>query len=164
MRLLRCGVAVAVLLASACQAECATRAYVMNGLIAGPGLAKISDKLRSRGDIVELGSYGQVNEFAADACAHRGDHIVVVGHSLGATAAAIFATQVRACGAHSVTMVSIDPPRNDLSIHGIPRAVNFVGSFEAPIAGAHNIAVKGFSHMGILEDPGMQARIISAAE
>lgn len=164
MRLLSCGVAVAALLVCACQAECATRAYVMNGLISGPGLAKISDRLRARGDIVQIGSYGQVSEFAADACAHRGDRIVVVGHSLGAMAAAIFATKVRACGVYSVTMVGIDPPQNDLSVQGVPRAVNFVGSFDAPIAGARNVTVHGFSHMGILEDRGMQARILSAAE
>ena len=65
-----------------------TRAYVMNGLFVGTGLATIAARLRQRGYIVAYGSYKQDRAFAADACAHPADRIVVIGHSFGAEAAA----------------------------------------------------------------------------
>ena len=91
--------------------ECsaATRAYVMNGLFVGHGLAVIADQLRQRGDIVAYGSYEQNRQFAADACAHIDDRIIVIGHSFGAERAAEVATQAAACGARDVTMIGIDP-------------------------------------------------------
>jgi len=162
MRLFCCCIALAAMFASECSA--ATRAYVMNGLYVGDGLARVAERLRARGDIVQFGSYTQADAFAADACAHRSDRIVVVGHSFGAQAAARVATQARACGARAVTMIGIDPPKGDTSVRGVSRAVNFVGEYEGTIAGARNVPVPGYSHMGIMESPAMQARILSAAQ
>ena len=94
-------------LLAALTAECsaATRAYVMNGLFVGHGLAVIADQLRQRGYIVAYGSYEQNRQFAADACAHIDDRIIVIGHSFGAERAAEVATQAAACGARDVTMI-----------------------------------------------------------
>ena len=105
-----------------------TRAYVMNGLL-NTGMEGIAEKLRARGAIVEIGNWMQASTFAAEACAHRGDRIIVVGHSLGATAAARVATELRACGARNVTMVSIDPPATGASVPAGSHSVNFVGTF-----------------------------------
>ena len=176
MRMVFCGVAAVTLLVAGTQILSAAavehhslnsgggkRAYVMNGLIAGPGLVRIADRLRARGIVVQMGSYSQASDFAADACAHRGSHIIIVGHSLGATAAANMANEVHGCGVRSVTMVSIDPPNIGAAVEGV-HAVNFVGAFNGEIGGAHNISAPGYGHMDILESPTMQARILSAAQ
>jgi dienelactone hydrolase len=160
MRLICCTIVFVCVLTSQCWA--ATRAYVMNGLFVGTGLAKIAARLRARGDIVEYGSYSQAGDYAADACAHRRDRIIVIGHSFGATAAVEVATKASACGARNVTMISIDPA-SAASVWGPARAVNFVGAFGNTVAGARNIPVPGFTHMGILESPAFQARVLSIA-
>jgi len=161
MRLLYCCIAFALMFTSECSA--ATRAYVMYGGIVGAGLAKIAASLRARGDIVEYGSYTQAAEFGADACAHTRDRIVVIGHSFGGTAAVEVATKASTCGARNVTMISIDPASSG-AVQGPARAVNFVGEYGNSIAGARNIPVPGFTHMGILENPAFQARVLSAAQ
>jgi hypothetical protein len=160
MRLLVCCIVLAVMFASECSA--ATRAYVMNGLFVGTGLAQIGERLRARGNIVTIGSYARAGEYAADACAHPRDRIVVIGHSFGATAAAEVATRAAACGARDVTMIGIDPASGGASVHGA-RAVNFVGEYGNAISGALNIRVPGATHMGILESPAFQARVLSLA-
>jgi len=141
----------------------ATRAYVMNGLFVGTGLATIAGRLRERGYIVAYGSFDQDRVFAADACAHPGDRIVVIGHSFGAERAAKVATQAAACGARDVTMIGIDPAA-PATVSGVAHAVNFVGEYHGTIAGAQNIPVPGFTHMGIMESPAMQERIVEEAE
>ena len=57
MRLLCC--CMALLAALTTDSSAATRAYVMNGLFVGHGLAVIADRLRQRGYIVAYGSYEQ---------------------------------------------------------------------------------------------------------
>ena len=99
----------ALLAALTTECSAATRPYVMNGLFVGHGLAVIADQLRQRGYIVAYGSYEQNRQFAADACAHIDDRIIVIGHSFGAERAAEVATQAAACGARDVTMIGIDP-------------------------------------------------------
>lgn len=141
----------------------ATRAYVMNGLFVGTGLARIADQLRARGDIVFYGSFEQNCAFAADACAHIQDRIVVIGHSFGAERAAEVATQAAACGARDVTMIGVDPSAPAV-VRGVAHAVNFVGELGGTIAGAQNIPVPGYTHMGIMESPAMQERILSEVE
>jgi hypothetical protein len=81
MRLIFCSMA--LLAALATESWAADRAYVMNGLFFGTGLAKVAG-MRERGYIVAYGSYTQADAFAADACAHPSDRIVVIGHSFGA--------------------------------------------------------------------------------
>ena len=141
----------------------ATRAYVMNGLFVGTGLATIAAQLRGRGYIVTYGSYEQNRQFAADACAHRDDRIVVIGHSFGAERAAEVASAAAACGARDVTMIGVDPSAPAV-VSGVAHAVNFVGELGGTIAGAQNIPVPGYSHMGIMESPAMQARILQEVE
>jgi hypothetical protein len=141
----------------------ATRAYVMNGLFIGIGLAKIADQLRARGDIVFYGSFEQNRAFAADACAHIQDRIVVIGHSFGAERAAEVATQAAACGARGVILIGVDPSQ-PVQVTGVAHAVNFVGEMGGTIAGAQNISVPGYTHMGIMESPAVQARILSEVD
>ena len=152
---------IALLAALSTEGWTANRAYVMNGALAGSGLAKIAGRLHERGHIVSYGSYTQAAAFAMDACAHPSDRIVVIGHSFGGAAAARVATQAAACGARNVTMISADPAPSAVS--GVSHAVNFVGEYRGTITGAQNIAVPGYSHMGIMESPAVQERILSEA-
>jgi pimeloyl-ACP methyl ester carboxylesterase len=153
----------ALLAALTTESWAAHRAYVMNGLYVGTGLAKIAGRLRERGYIVAYGSYTQAAAFAADACTHPSDRIVVIGHSFGAEAAARVATQAAACGVRDVTMIGVDPA-GPSAVRGVAHAVNFVGEYRGTITGAQNIPVAGYSHMGIMESPEVQERILSEAE
>jgi len=153
----------ALLAALTTESWAATRAYVMNGLFVGTGLATIAARLRERGYIVTYGSFQQNRQFAADACAHTDDRIVVIGHSFGAERAAEVATAAAACGARDVTLIGIDPSQ-PVEVRGVAHAVNFVGELGGTIAGAQNIPVPGFTHMSIIESPAMQDRILQEVD
>ena len=160
MRLFCCCLVLSAVLAT--NAWAASRAYVMHGLFVGRGLMQVAEALRARGYIVTYGSYEQDRAFAADACAHRDDRIVVIGHSFGAERAAEVATRAAACGARDVTLIGIDPAASAV-VRGVPHAVNFVGELGGTIAGAENIPLPGYSHMGIMDSPDVQARILQEA-
>ncbi|MGA7788295.1 MAG: hypothetical protein WCA56_09035 [Xanthobacteraceae bacterium] len=161
MRVLCC--AMVLLAALTTPSWAATRAYVMNGLFVGNGLAVIAAQLRARGFIVTYGSYEQNRAFAADACAHTDDRIVVIGHSFGAERAAEVASAAAACGARDVTMIGIDPSQPAV-VTGVAHAVNFVGELGGTISGAQNIPVPGYSHMGIIESPAVQALVLQEVD
>jgi hypothetical protein len=143
----------------------ATRAYLMSGLngMGSDAMTRMGAELRARGSIVTIGNYIQASAFAADACAHRNDRILVVGYSLGATSGAGLANAARACGVRSVRLVGVDPPALTASVSPGVSATNFVGALQGTIGGAHNTAAPGYDHAAIIDDPHMQARIIAAA-
>ena len=143
----------------------AARAYLMSGLgDAGAGaMDAMGAQLRGRGTLVTVGSYTQEATFAADACAHPADRIVIIGFSLGATAGAELANAARACGARPVRLVGIDPPGSSASVVAGVSAVNFVGVLGGRIAGALNTPAPGFEHEALVNDPRMQARFLAAA-
>jgi pimeloyl-ACP methyl ester carboxylesterase len=158
-------IAVLALLLCVSPAEAGTRAYLINGLggeiFTGAAMNELAGKFRRQGAEVVIGSWAQASSFAADACAHRFDRIVIVGHSLGALGAAEMANDMRACGARGVRVVMVDPPVN--SSVGNGSAVNFVGSFGTKVSGARNIPASGQGHIGMMYDEGMQRRILQAA-
>lgn len=161
MRLLLC--CIALLAALTTGAAAVTRAYVMNGLFVGHGLAVVAEALRQRGYIVAYGSFEQSRDFAADACAHPDDRIIVIGHSFGAERAAEVATRAAACGARDVTMIGVDPSQS-VAVSGVAHAVNFVGELGGTVAGAENIPVPGYTHMGIMDSPAVQQRILQEVD
>lgn len=144
----------------------AIRVYVMNGLFGEfitNAMNQIGQMLRARGAIVEVGSWMQESSFVSDACAHPGDRIIFVGHSMGAVAAVGAVRASKACGARRVRMVGIDPPNFGSVLPSGVHGVVFVGPLEGPIARAHNVTVTGYGHIGIVNDPKMQQRIVAAA-
>jgi pimeloyl-ACP methyl ester carboxylesterase len=144
----------------------AVRVYVMNGLfgeLITNAMNQIGDKLRARGAIVQVGSWVEESSFVADACAHRGDRVVFIGHSMGAVAAAGAVSQAKACGVRRVSMVGVDPPATGSVVSRGAHAVNFVGALDAPIKGARNVPVTGHNHIAIVNDPVMQKRIVTEA-
>lgn len=178
MRLLLCSLAIALTFTSAAQAATAppadqaaapksrtvTRAYLLTGLVGGgDAMNAMAAQLRAHGVLVTISSYTEADAIAADACAHRGDRLIIMGHSLGATASASIATKAAACGARNVTMVGIDPPNFGATVSGVSHAVNFVGELNGKIAGAQNIMVPGYGHWQIVDDPAMQRRFLAAA-
>jgi len=60
-------------------------------------------------------------------------------------------------------MISVDPANPAIAVSGVSNVVNFVGEYGITITGAQNIKVPGVSHMGILESPAVQQRILSEA-
>ncbi len=60
-------------------------------------------------------------------------------------------------------MIGVDPAAPS-EVRGVSHAVNFVGRYRGTIAGAQNIPVLGYTHMGIMESPAMQERILSEVE
>jgi hypothetical protein len=159
-------VAVLIMLLSS-EAHAATRAYLMNGLLgwvfAPAAMPSLGARLRARGAIVTIGSWTQEGSFAADACRHRDDTIVFIGHSLGGPAATRAADAARACGVRNVRAVSIDPPRNGAVASRGVRSTNFVGVLGGEITGARNVPSPGYGHIQIANDPHMQARVVGAA-
>jgi hypothetical protein len=107
---------------------------------------------RASGAALKARRFPHDRAFAADACAHPADRIVVIGHSFGAEAAARVATQAAACGARDVTMIGIDPAAPS-EVRGVSHAVNFVGEYRGTIGGAQNIPLPGYTHMSIMESP-----------
>jgi hypothetical protein len=146
-------------------AQTATRAYLMSGFadLGAGAMSTMGAKLRARGIAVTVGSYTQADSFAADACAHRNDRIVIIGYSLGATAGARLANAARACGVRFVRLVGIDPLRSDAAVSRGVSATNFVGELQGTISGAHNTTVPGYDHAGIINNPRMQVRFIASA-
>lgn len=145
-----------------------TRAYLMNGLfgefVAPTAMPSMAAKLRARGAIVTVGSWTMAAVFGAMACAHPHDRIVFIGHSLGGPAAARAAGTARACGVRSVSVVSIDPPRNGVAVPKGVRSTNFVGVLGGQIGGGRNVPTGGYGgHLAIVNDPHMQARVVGAA-
>ena len=72
------------------------------------------------------------------------------------------ATQAAACG---VRPRDHDRHRSGgpSAVRGVVHAVNFVGEKGGTITGAQNIPVAGCSHMGIMESPEVQERILSGS-
>jgi hypothetical protein len=142
-----------------------TRAYLMSGFgdLGAGAMNTMGAKLRARGVVVTVGSYAQADTFAADACAHRNDQIIVIGYSLGATAGARLANAARACGVRYVRLVGIDPPGSDAAVSRGVNATNFVGALQGTISGARNTAAPGYDHAGIINNPRMQTRFVATA-
>ncbi len=158
-------VAAFAILLFASPAQAGTRAYLMNGLmgevLTGPTMNELAAKFHRQGAEVVVGSWTQVASFTSDACAHRADRVVIVGHSLGVLGAAKMATDIRACGLRNVRVIMVDPPVNS-SVTGC-YAVNFVGSFGDKISGAKNISASERGHIDMTYDEGLQRRILQAA-
>lgn len=141
------------------------RVYVVRGLIGTvvAPMTAIAGELRGAGGDVVMGSWWQATALGFDACAHKAQPIIIVGHSLGGPAAAAIGNTAKACGAREVTVVSIDPPPNGSAVVRGIRATNFVGSLGGTIAGARNVPTPGYGHIAIINDRSMQTRIVAAA-
>jgi hypothetical protein len=147
-------------------AQAATRVYLMRGLLELSPFSGLVAALQARGDIVSTWSWMHWGAVVADAAAHRGDRIIIGGHSMGDENAFAAGAALQARGV-KVKVVGLDPlctsPR---MVRGLD-AVNIWGNGcmgrAATVAGAHNVYLPGPSHIGYPADRRVQAAFIHYA-
>ena len=100
----------------------------MRGLLELSPFGGLVAALQARGDIVTTWSWMNWQAVVADAAAHRGDRIIVGGHSMGNQMAFAAGSQLKASGIN-VRVVGLDPlctsPR--VTVRGLD-AVNIWGN------------------------------------
>lgn len=166
MAALRTG-AVAMLFAAVTlsHADAATRIYLMRGLgglLLSDAMDQIGAKLHGRNRTIGVGDWSDAASFERDALGHRGDRIVLIGHSMGAYAASEIGTDLHRRG-YSVKVIGIDPLFTNAACGPGVDCICFWGQgFE--MHGAHNVFVaSSYGHIGYASDPRVQARVIAAA-
>ena len=151
-----------ILIALVCtNAHAATRVYLMRGL----GGAFISTSMDQIGKklpgTVMVGDWTDGPLFAADAILHPHDRIVLVGHSMGAKAAADTARTLKASGIHA-RVIGVDPLFSGANCTGISDCICFWGQGHS-MPGARNVYIAStYGHIGYALDPHVQKRIIAA--
>jgi pimeloyl-ACP methyl ester carboxylesterase len=91
------------------------KVYLLRGLtnVLSPGIDQLNDELRHRNIDVTIANHAFSDSLASEAIegckSGRFGSIVVVGHSLGASAAVSMAEQLQKAGLHVALIVTIDP-------------------------------------------------------
>jgi hypothetical protein len=167
MKALRTSAAAMLIAASMiASAQAATRIYLMRGLgglLLSGGMDQIGARLRRPGVIVTVGDWSDAGAFERDALGHRGDRIIVAGHSMGAKAAGEIGTDLKARG-YDVKVIGIDPLLTAASVGAGVNAICFYGQ-GFPMQGARSVFIaSSYGHVGYAADPRVQARVIAAAQ
>jgi pimeloyl-ACP methyl ester carboxylesterase len=142
------------------------RVYLMRGLLELSPFSTLVAKLKARGAIVTTWSWMQREAVVADALRHRGDRIVVAGHSMGDQEAFTAGAELKARGLRA-TIVGLDPlctsPRATPGLSQINIWGNGCMGRAASVAAAKNIYLPGPSHIGYPADPRVQALFVKFA-
>jgi pimeloyl-ACP methyl ester carboxylesterase len=91
------------------------KVYLLRGLtnVLSPGIDQLADELRKRNIDATVANHAFSDSLATEAVAEcksgRVNSIVLVGHSLGASAAVSMAEQLRQAGLHVALIVTLDP-------------------------------------------------------
>lgn len=160
-----CAVALTLAIAMISSAHAATRIYLMRGLgglLLSDAMDQIGARLRRPGVIVSVGDWSDAPAFERDALGHRGDRIVVAGHSMGARAAGEIGTDLKARG-YDVKVIGIDPLYTNAACGPGVNCICYYGQ-GFPMHGAQNVFVaSSYGHIGYASDPRVQSRVIAAA-
>jgi len=163
LRVIAAAISLAVAMMTAAQAG--TRIYLMRGLggaLLSTGVDQIGARLHRPGVTVTVGDWSDAASFERDALGHRGDRIVVGGHSMGAKAAGEIGTDLHARG-YSVKVIGIDPLYTGAAVGPGVNAICFYGQ-GFPMHGAHNVFVASeYGHVGYASDPRVQSRVVAEA-
>jgi pimeloyl-ACP methyl ester carboxylesterase len=163
----KCAVAMLFAATLVSHAFAATRVYESGGagcpLFLG-GLQAIGAHLEARGAVVSVGCSFDVAEIAS----HRGDRIVLIGHSYGALHAAAAARALKAYGIRAA-VIAIDPlwtPNVGASCAGVADCACFWGQGE-PMPRARNVRIPParydiIGHIEYAAQPNVQARVLAA--
>jgi Thioesterase domain len=118
-RLARAALLITALAAGASSASAATAAhkkvYLLRGLtnVLSPGIDHLNEELQRRNIDVTIANHAFSDSLASEAIegckSGRFGSIVLVGHSLGASAAVSMAEQLQKAGLHVALIVTIDP-------------------------------------------------------
>ena len=140
-------------------AHAATRVYLMRGL-GGAFISNSMDQIGAKlhGPVM-VGDWTDGPRFAADAQAHPHDRIVLVGHSMGAKAAADAARELRGM---RVKVIGVDPLFSGATCVGVRDCICFWGQGNS-MPGARNVYIAStYGHISYALDPYVQSRIIAA--
>jgi pimeloyl-ACP methyl ester carboxylesterase len=154
----------AALIAFACSiasAHAGTRVYELGGLGCGFGLNPAAALAAKIPGTHVFGCYFNAGTLEADALNHRGDRIIVIGHSMGARTGAAMADDLARRGMN-VKMIALDALYTGASASRAPTVHFWQGGYQMP--GAHNVYVpSGYGHVAFPSDPVVQAKVLAAA-
>lgn len=122
------------------------------------GLHQIAAQLQAHGVQASVGCNFNISGILT----HRGDHVVLIGHSYGAYHAGIAAAQLLRAGMR-VKVIGIDPLYTNAGCSAGSDCICFYGQ-GFPMRGARNLFVaSSYGHIGYPADPRVQTRVIAAA-
>lgn len=144
----------------------ATRVYVFRGLgdqLFSSAVDEIGEQIRRRDPhaLVRVENWHEWDDILADASAHPGDRVVLIGFSMGARAAGLAANEL-ARGGLDVKVVGIDPACADAAVDPSRhiRAVSFYATTcgaGGQMRGARNVRVGTTEGLGLFKVAGHTA-------
>jgi hypothetical protein len=154
------------------------KVYLLRGLtnVLSPGIDQLADELRNRNMDATIANHAfsesLANEAIADCKSGRVSSIVLVGHSLGASAAASMAEQLQKAGLRVALIVTLDPVvkivvpsnvhvlRNFYLSSGVGTKVERSGNFHGMLQNVdmgHNAEL---GHVSLTTAPSIQKQIM----
>jgi hypothetical protein len=142
-----------------------TLVYLMRGLGHLSNFGPLASDLRSHGAIVRVYGWASWRNVVRDASRHRGDRIIVGGHSQGDDRAFVAGARLMQRGV-PVRVIGMDPlctfPRGTAGLSAVNIWGNYCGSYPGTVAYADNIYLYGGGHVGYPTDPSVRAKFVEA--
>jgi pimeloyl-ACP methyl ester carboxylesterase len=132
------------------------KVYLLRGLtnVLSPGIDQLADELRKRNIDATVSNHAFSDSLATEAIADcksgRVSSIVLVGHSLGASAAVSMAEQLRQAGLHVALIVTLDPVVRTV----VPNNVHLLKNFYLS-SGVGTTVERGGKFRGMLQNVDM---------
>lgn len=153
------------------------KVYLLRGLtnVLSPGIDQLNDELHRRNIDVTIANHAFSDSLAAEAIegckSGRFGSIVLVGHSLGASAAASMAEQLQKAGLHVALIVTIDPVtkivvpsnvhllRNYFLSSGVGTVVERSGQFHGTLQNV-DMGKSDYGHVSLTTAPVVQNQVM----
>jgi pimeloyl-ACP methyl ester carboxylesterase len=154
------------------------KVYLLRGLtnVLSPGIDQLADELRKRNIDATIANHAFSESLATEAIQEcrsgRVGSIVLVGHSLGASAAVSMAEQLRQAGLHVALIVTLDPVvktfvpnnvhllKNFYLSSGVGTAVERGGKFRGLLQNVDMGRNAELGHVSLTTAPSIQKQII----
>jgi pimeloyl-ACP methyl ester carboxylesterase len=151
------------------------KVYLLRGLtnVLSPGIDQLNEELQRRNIDVTIANHAFADALAREAiedCKNgRISSIVLVGHSLGASAAVSMAEQLRQAGLHVALIVTIDPVtktvvpdnvrllKNFYLSSGVGTTVEHDGHFHGTLQNV-DMGKTGYGHVSLTAAPAIQSQ------
>jgi pimeloyl-ACP methyl ester carboxylesterase len=155
------------------------KVYLLRGLtnVLSPGIDQLADELRKRNISATVTNHlfwnSLANEAIRDCRSDPGTSIILVGHSLGASAAVSMAEQLQLTGFHVALMVMFDPVVRTIVPDNVHLLENFyisngLGTAVRPAEHFHgllrNVDLKSnadLGHVSLTTSPSIQKQVMS---
>lgn len=153
------------------------KVYLLRGLtnVLSPGIDQLNEELQRRNIEVKIANHAFSDALAREAIedckSGKTSSIVLVGHSLGASAAASMAEQLRQAGLHVALIVTIDPvtkivvpnnvrlERNYYLSSGVGVAVERSGHFHGTLQNV-DMGKTEYGHVSLTTAPIVQSQVM----